>query len=119
MLAREEAERQALEAELRAADFSLAEEKEEIEEPDLSPALLALSGALESAHLRRMAQGKCRRALKKAGKKASSIEVTALLHQLFGLDVRVWELSSSRIARAIRGDITLESLVNLISRRNC
>jgi hypothetical protein len=67
VLAREEAQREALETELRAlAPELLAEEEEtETEEPDLPPALIAVAKQMEADHIERQEKGKLRRGLKR------------------------------------------------------
>jgi hypothetical protein len=111
VLAREKEERQALEAKLRAIDPSLfAEEEEQVEEPELPEVLLAIAGEMDDTHWVRQARGKLRRALVKAGRKPSEGEISALLSRCIELEVPLTERSISRIARAIKGKITLESL---------
>lgn len=110
VLARERAERDALEVELRATNLSFAEEENETEEPELSDALIGIAEDMETAHWLRVCRGKLRRAFKKCGRVASAKEIEELFDRLIELDVPVEERSSSRIARAIDRKITLESL---------
>jgi hypothetical protein len=111
VLAREKEERRRLEAKFRAIDPShLVEEEEQAEEPELPEALLAIAGEMDGAHWVRQAQGKLRRTLVKAGRKPSEPEISALLSRCIELEVPLTERSGSRIARAIKGKITLKSL---------
>jgi hypothetical protein len=110
--AQEEAQRRAFKADLLAANPSLTEEeKNEIEEPELPEAIVKTTEERESEHWWRQAEGKCRRAFSKAGKQqATKSEISKFLFQLTDLGVPVLERTSSRIARAVKGVVTLESL---------
>jgi hypothetical protein len=107
----EKAERQALKAHLLAANPPLIEKPEaNPEEPELPQPIIEAIEEREAAHWLRQAEGKIRRAFGKAGKQASAAEISDFLGRLIDLDVPVTKLSSFRISRAIRGEITLESL---------
>jgi len=110
VLAREQAERDALEAELRGTNLSFVEKEKETVEPELSDALIGIAEDMETAHWLRVCRGKLRRAFKKCGKIASAKEIEELFDRLRDLGVEVEERTSSHIARAIAGKITLESL---------
>jgi hypothetical protein len=110
VLAREQAERDALEAELRGTNLSFVEKEKETVEPELSDALISIAEDMETAHWLRVCRGKLRRAFKKCGKIASAKEIEELFDRLLDLGVEVEEQTSFHIARAIAGKITLESL---------
>ena len=110
-LAREEAERAALKRRLRPSASEQVEE--ETEEPELTPDLIAIAEEMDSAHWLRQARGKLRRAFKKAGIEPSAAETEAFLQSALDLGVPLPDRSSSRIARVLKGEKSLESLLLL------
>lgn len=109
VLAREEAERRALKRKLQPSASEQMEE--ETEEPELTADLIAIAEEMESAHYLRIAEGKIRRAFSKAGREPSPGELKTFLQSALDLGVPVTKRSSSRIARVIRGEKSLESLL--------
>ena len=79
-------------------------------EPELPQDIIEATQKREIEHEWRQMEGKCRRAFSKAGKILTKIEIDNFLYQLLAAGVPVLKRTSSRIAGAVAGKVTLESL---------